>query len=158
MVKAVALLEVMWDWENLTTSAGYRGIAPSFYRIDDRNKTGSVLYNWLGHYDLLVTNACKELVSGPNQRGKPDKSWVRDNLAELWPFDLLLVCGRVAQATYSLDSAPHPCRVIECPHPAARQWDRRSLAFMRRLVQEGKESIEARMVRGQLMAFPLIPF
>lgn len=116
------------------------------------------LYDWLGHHDLLVTNACRELVSGPNQRGIPDKTWVRENLKELWPFDLLLVCGRVAQSTYDMSMAPHPCRIVECPHPAARMWDARSLSFMRRLVREGKESIETRIVRGQLMAFPLIPF
>lgn len=116
------------------------------------------LYDWLGHNDLLVTNACKELASSPSQKGIPDKTWVRENLAELWPFDLLLVCGRVAQATYDMSMAPHPCRIVECPHPAARMWNTRSLSFMRRLVQEGKESIYARIVRGQLMAFPLIPF
>lgn len=158
MAKVIALCDTMWDWENMTTSAGYREIAPSYYTISGDNHTGKRLYNWLGHYDLLVTNACKELVSGPNQRGTPDKTWVRANLAELWPFDLLLVCGRVAQGTYDLSMAPHPCRVIECPHPAARMWNARSLSFMRRLVREGKESIEARIVRGQLMAFPLIPF
>jgi hypothetical protein len=157
VAKAVAILQEMYDWHGLTSRAGYN-TAPRHFRISPRNFTGKRLYDWLGHNDLLVTDACKELVSGPNQRGKPDKNWVKDNLAELWPFELLLVCGKVAQRTYCLSSAPKPCRVIECPHPAARHWDRKSLDFMRRLVQEGKQSLEVRIVRGQLRAFPLIPF
>lgn len=154
---AVAILDTMWDWEAKTSEAGYAE-APRWFRINARNHSGRRLYDWLGHRNLLVTDACKELVTHAKGKGKPDKDWLRNNLAELWPFELLLVCGRVAQATYELSSAPHPCRIIECPHPAARAWTNASLAHMRRIVQEGTTSVSCEFNGPRLRVTRLIPF
>lgn len=168
MKKAVAILQEMWDWRSMSSSAGYVEQAPGYYRINPDNFTGKRLYWFLGEPglvvdDLLVTNACPELVTGPTMRGKANKQWVRDNLAELWPFDLLLVCGRVACNTYEQRSAPHPCRIIEMPHPAARTWDRVSLDRCRRFIQEGSQSLVLRFAKMdtgsyRLVAEKLIPF
>lgn len=159
MLKAVSILEVMYDWRSMTSSFGYAERAPEHYRINSENFTGKRLYYLLGNeYDLTVTNACPELVTGPTERGTPDKEWLRTNLAELWPFDLLLVCGRVALSTYEQRSAPHPCRIIEMPHPAARIWTREAMEKARRHVIEGTQSISLEFRRGKLVAERLIPF
>lgn len=163
MRKVVAILEVMWDWRSMTSSAGYEERAPGYYRINPDNFTGSRLYDWLGtegqyYDDLLVTNACPQLVCSPTQRGTPDKTWLRDNIKELLPFELLLVCGRVAQRTYEQGWIPRDIRIIELPHPAARVWTRESLAFAKRLIQEGKSSLCLEFRAGRLVAEPLIPF
>ena len=142
---AVAVLEVMWDWEARTSSAGYIDHAPTWFRINPHNHTGGRLYDWIGakgeHYDeLLVTNACKELVDSAKGRGKPDPKWLQENLLQLYPFDLLLVCGKVAKATYDFAYWKGKARIIETPHPAARLWSTASLERMRTIVQRGKIS------------------
>jgi hypothetical protein len=133
MFNVVAILETMWDWRQQTSAAGYRE-APHFFRINPHNFSGRRLYRLIGpDAKLLVTNACRELVSGPKQHGKPDPAWLAANLAEIEKrrpdsaaIDVLLVCGKVAQATYkACGYQSKTARVIEIPHPAARQvWTR----------------------------------
>lgn len=151
-MKVVAVLDTMWGW------CGLEKERTRHFRINPNNHSGRRLYWFLGHHDLLVTNACPELVSSAKGRGKPDRYWLRENLAELWPFDMLLVCGKVAQQTYEQRSAPHPCRIIEMPHPAARTWDRQSLDFARRLITSGKLSLHLGFKNRRLVAEKLIPF
>lgn len=154
MSKAVAILEVMWDWRAMTTSAGYAERAPEFFRINEDNFTGRRLYEWLGHYDLLVTNACPELVSSARGRGNPDVVWLHNNLADLQPFELLLVCGKVAQKTYIQNTSWYKRdgeRVVFCPHPAARAWTREGLAFCRRIIQEGANDVHLYFKRNRLI-------
>lgn len=162
--RAVAVLEVMWDWRAMTSSAGYRERAPGYYRINSENLTGSRLYAWLGkqgeYFDeLLVTNACPELVSSAKERGTPDAEWLAGNLKDLEPFQLLLVCGRVAQNTYCIPNrSENPCRIIELPHPAARQWSRKTLETAGRFIREGTIDLELYFDSGRLLARNLIPF
>lgn len=129
MIKVVAVLETMWDWEQQTSGAGYRQ-APRFFRINPRNHSGRRLYKLIGpDAHLLVTEACKELATHANQHGKPDPDWLYGNLVMLEPFDILLVCGLVARQTYQrcgyhLTSVAD---VVYMPHPAARQWTRQMI-------------------------------
>jgi hypothetical protein len=120
-MKIVAVLESMWDWRQMTSGAGYKE-APRSFRINPDNYSGKRLYRIVGRdADLHVTNACRELCGSANHHGKPDPVWLRENLELLAPLDVLLVCGKVAQATYAqtgLDFA----RKIDIPHPAARMW------------------------------------
>lgn len=146
MTRVVAILETMWDWRQQTSDAGYRQ-APKFFRINPKNFSGRRLYRLIGpNAQLLVTNACRELVSGPQHHGKPDPEWLAGNLAEIESrrpdsaaIDVLLVCGRVAQATfktcgYRLRS--ETARVIEIPHPAARSvWTAEYIAEVQRRIQ-----------------------
>jgi hypothetical protein len=161
MPKAVAILEVMWDWGAKTSSAGYTEQAPSYFRINPRNLTGGRLYKWLGKQgqyfdDLLVTNACPELVSSAKGRGKPDHNWLQTNLDELWPFDLLLVCGNVAQHTYLKLSNRPACRTLFVPHPAYRMWSTKNLKIVERFVQLGSIDLELYHKQGKLLAKQLV--
>jgi hypothetical protein len=98
-VNIVAVLESMWDWRQMTSGAGYKEACRSF-RINPDNYSGKRLYRIVGRdADLVVTNACRELCGSASQHGTPDPAWLRENLKLLAPFDLLLVCGKVAQAT-----------------------------------------------------------
>lgn len=141
----VAVLEVMWDWRAKTSRAGYAERAPEWYRINPTNFTGRRLYSWLGDQgeyfdDLKVTNACPELVTSAKGRGKPDQVWLLNNLSDLQPFDLLLVCGAVAQATYSEETSWYTRgreRVIYLPHPAARGWTNGGLELAGKTIREG---------------------
>ena len=108
----------------MTSGAGYVE-APKFFRINPKNHSGRRLYKLIGPgARLLVTNACRELVMGPEHHGKPDPSWLRDNLEELEThgFDLLLVCGKVVRAAFKSCGYSAKARVLEIPHPAARVW------------------------------------
>ena len=119
--KIVAVLESMWDWRQMTSGAGYRE-APRYFRINPENHSGKRLYRIVGNdADLFVTNACRELCGSANHHGTPDAEWLRENLKLLEPFDVLLVCGKVAQATYARSGYEFE-RTIEIPHPAARMW------------------------------------
>jgi len=71
---------------------------------------------------LLVTNACKELVSAANKHGTPDPEWLAANLTFLCSegANLVLLCGKVAQATYDRCRFTCSCEVLRIPHPAAR--------------------------------------
>lgn len=143
-MNVVAILETMWDWRGMTSGAGYQA-APRFFRINPENYSGRRLYKLCGpDAKLLVTNACRELVAGPKEHGKPDPLWLAENLAliesnrpDSASIDVLLVCGKVAQQTfkqcgYRLKSG----NIIEIPHPAARQvWTRDFLAQTAHLIQ-----------------------
>jgi hypothetical protein len=119
--KIVAVLDSMWDWRRRTTGAGHCE-APRYFRINPQNFSGKRLYRIAGRdTDLLVTNSCRELCSSANHHGTPDANWLFENLKILEPFDLLLICGKVAQATYALSGYEFE-RKIEMPHPAARMW------------------------------------
>lgn len=128
MIRVVAILETMWDWRQQTSDAGYSE-APRFFRINPQNFSGRRLYKLIGpNAKLLVTNACRELVSGPQHHGKPDPSWLAENLElieskhpESAPIDVMLVCGKVAQVTYRQSGyQSKTARVLQIPHPAAR--------------------------------------
>lgn len=123
-MNAIVMLEVMWDWRNVTSSAGYKSEAPRFFRINPNNHSGRRLHKWLTpQYEFLATNACPELVSSAKGRGTPSREWVKQNLTQIAVrrIDLMLVCGKVAQATYDHKDLPD-ARIIEIPHPAARFW------------------------------------
>lgn len=143
-VRVVAILETMWDWQQKTSSAGYSQ-APRFFRINPGNYSGRRLYKLIGPgAQLLVTNACKELVSSSKEHGTPDPEWLAGNLAEIEvnrtdsvAIDVLLVCGKVAQETFKKSGyKPLHARVLEIPHPAARQvWTRDYIQQVSRDIQ-----------------------
>lgn len=123
--KALVVLETMW---------GGNGKAPGLFRINPYNYSGKRLYSLLGHSDFWVTNACRELVSHANAHGKPDPEWLAQNLQRL-TYDLLLLCGKVAQQTYDRCGYVPPCRIERMPHPAARTWTKAELERWRTLLQ-----------------------
>lgn len=144
MTRVVAILEVMWDWRQMTSGAGYAE-APRYFQINPQNHSGRRLYRLVGlDASLVVTNACRELVTGPTQHGTPDPVWLAENLRILdgdildeQYIDLLLVCGKVAQRTFKVCKyRPRAARVIEIPHPAARSvWTREFIAETAKTIQ-----------------------
>lgn len=75
---------------------------------------------------------CRECQASANDHGKPDPEWVAENLKFLSSekTDLLLVCGKVAKATYEQCGYVFP-RVIFMDHPAARRWTGLGMEQMR---------------------------
>jgi len=140
MKRCVAILETMWDWLSMTSRAGYKQ-APRYFHINPDNHTGKRLYYFLDDkYSLLVTNVCRELVSGPNEHGKPNKVWLRNNLKRLMPIDLLLVCGNPAKETFAkvrsrFEDIP---KIVTMPHPAARMWSKDKLKITRDCILDKK--------------------
>lgn len=146
----VAILETMWDWRSMTSSAGYQK-APRYFRINPNNFSGRRLYKLIdGNGNLLVTNACMELASSAKEHGNPSPEWLAQNLqlmdvggvedhlnhtiqfnenVKQGKIDLLLVCGKVAQTTYKdCGYIPKNATVIEMPHPAARAyWNKETI-------------------------------
>lgn len=145
-MRVVAILETMWDWESATSAAGYKE-APRFFRINPRNYSGKRLYKLIGpDAQLLVTNACRELVSGPQHHGKPDSIWLAQNLElievrrpDSASIDVLLVCGKVAQKAFEQCTyKPKTARIVYMPHPAARQvWTREFIEQKANEIQKG---------------------
>jgi len=116
----------MWDWRSKTSEAGYRD-APRYFRINPLNTSGKRLYKLIGpNAALLVTDACRELVSSSKEHGTPDPKWLFENLTTLKNLDrmdVLLVCGKVAQSTYAkCGFDDEGIRVLHILHPAARTW------------------------------------
>lgn len=138
--RIVAILETMWDWRGMTSDAGYTE-APRFFSINPQNHSGRRLYKLVGpNATLLVTNACRQLATSAQGHGKPDPDWLRENLEDLSRgdgFDLLLVCGKVAQAAFKVCGFKSRARVVEMPHPAARRWTKALIAEMTERIQHG---------------------
>jgi hypothetical protein len=134
-MRIVAVLEVMWDWRNQTSAAGYHRQAPRHFRISPNNFSGRRLYKLVGDARLIVTNACRELVCSAKERGVPDPSWLAENLKALEPIDVLLLCGKVAQKTFHACGFRH-ATVIEIPHPAARgYWTKATISDAKQRIQ-----------------------
>lgn len=140
MIKVVAVLEVMWGRP--------KAVAPRWFKINPRNHSGRRLLYWTEGAELIVTNACKEVVASADQRGKPDHFWLMENLLELRP-PVLLLCGGVAQGTFTraLESGLRLPRtaVIRTQHPAARSWTRESMEQTRREIQREIVMAEAQI-------------
>lgn len=112
----VALLDSMW---------GNGGAAPRFFTINPHNFSGRRLYRMVGKgCRLQVTNCCPVMQTHANSHGQPSPEYVAENLRRAGSFKVLLVCGKVAQATYKASGyRPSPgVTVIEMMHPAARTW------------------------------------
>jgi hypothetical protein len=126
--RVVALLESMWG-----DRPGNPGIAPRAFHINPYNFSGSRLYRMMrgSNGRLLVTNCCKEMQTSAKGHGTPDPAYVAANLAWLKP-DLLLVCGRVAQRTYT--ASGYLCPVLLMPHPAARNWTNEALSSINKQI------------------------
>lgn len=150
----LAILEVMWDWRSMTSDAGYKRTAPRLYTINPYNFTGRRLYNWLDNkYDLRVTNACKELVSSASGKGTPDPEWLAESIKSMSPpVSLILICGKVAEATFNqipieewedIDYYLDGPKLIYCPHPAARTWNKESLQAIKTLIRKVDKNAKA---------------
>ncbi|MCK9568811.1 hypothetical protein M0R72_07720 [Candidatus Pacearchaeota archaeon] len=126
-IRCVAVLETMW---------GTEGKAPGMFRINPQNHTGRRLYWLLGHDNLWVTNACPQQVANARQHGKPDSEWLSYNLQRC-SYGLLLVCGKVAQATFAQCDYKPSCRILGMPHPAARTWTKAMLLEWQQRIQSG---------------------
>jgi hypothetical protein len=116
--KALVVLETMWG--------GNGGRAPRFFRINPNNFSGRRLYKLLGHDDFYVTNACPQYVENANRHGTPNPEWLATSLQRL-TYDLLLLCGRIAQETYDQCGYTPKCVILRMPHPAARMWTKQML-------------------------------
>lgn len=121
----IVVLEVMWgDPEDE---------APNFFWINTSwNHTGIRLAQMIGDRHVYVTNACRECVASPNHRGTPDPVRLQRNLESV-SFDVLLICGKVAQETYEASDyeLPTGCKAYYMKHPAARNWKRREIEEVR---------------------------
>ena len=131
-MQVVAILETMW---------GERaGRAPRYFKINPYNCSGRRLYKLIGPgHNLLVTNACRELVTSANKHGKPDAGWLLDNLMRLQP-DLILVCGKVAQKTFEETGynghEASKSEALYIAHPAARNWTSKRLKETQKQIQK----------------------
>ncbi len=64
-------------------------------------------------------------------------------------MDLVLVCGKVAQATYDR-TAVGDAKIIELPHPAFKSWTREGIALVGGVVTRG---VSARIVHREKQFF-----
>ena len=125
--KVAVVLETMWG--------DHVRRAPRWFRINQYNHSGKRLYKLVDSTDLLVTNACKYMVTSPNDHGKPDPVWLAENLQRVH-CDLLLVCGKVAQETFDKCRYTPLCKVLKMPHPAWRGWTKALLKEWQHLIKE----------------------
>jgi hypothetical protein len=159
-MRAVAILDVMWDPDK----AGRR--APRWFKINPQNHTGRRLYQWLkDKYELLVTNACPQIVNNAQGRGHADSTWLADNLQRLQPIDLLLVCGDTAFHTFDNTGTNigYADRVLLLPHPAFRGWSKQGIDLVGNLIEHGQSSAKISLRNGRFTASRLkeeefIPF
>jgi hypothetical protein len=128
MARIVVLLESMWGWGGFNTPGEE---TPRHFCINPRNFSGRRLYRLCSGEPFLVTNSCRYVQSCATAHGTPDTLWVYDNLRLLMPFELLLVCGKIAQSTFEQvkDRLP-PFRYLYMDHPAARRWSNAKLDDM----------------------------
>lgn len=138
----IAILETMWGW------CGLERDRTRWFTINENNHTGKRLYWFLGHSNLVVTNACPQTVGSANDHGTPCPKWLGENLRSLHAMkvpDLILVCGKVARQTFDLmDSLQTSARIVVIPHPAARMWTREALDETQIVIQKQTDDVEVR--------------
>jgi hypothetical protein len=134
----LAILDTMW---------GDDGVAPHWFPINPDNHSGRRLYRLTGarDWDVWVANACPQQTSHARLHGTPSPAWLRSCFSRIkspWQDSPLLVCGKVAQATYDEMIAicgKHPPihrgPVIRIMHPAARTWTKLEIARVQRLIR-----------------------
>lgn len=123
MKRVVAVLEVQW------------GPYPTpYFRINPYNFSGARLIKLVGHGNFYVTNACPGVVATAKGRGKPCAAWLAGNLARLQPA-VVLVCGRVARATFKRSMVGKAAKVLYLPHPAARTWTKQAIKRTSKRIQ-----------------------
>jgi hypothetical protein len=130
---AIVVLETMWDWCGLEQSR-YGNQGPPYFEINPDNHSGRRLYYLLDGVDFRVTNACPQVVSHSSQHGTPDVAWLTKNLQSV-TYDLLLVCGRVAQQTFRASTFRPTCPILNMKHPAARNWTNEEMDRWRGLIR-----------------------
>ncbi len=128
----VAVLDTMW---------GAGGRAPQWFLISDRNASGRRLYALTRsqYGNVAVVNACPQQASHANGHGTPDPVWLAASLRALPGHYTrrgvpLLVCGKVAQRTYSSALPPWNGPVLFIDHPAARCWTKAKIAAVTRQI------------------------
>lgn len=120
--RCVAVLDVMWG-----DRAADRG--PRWFTINPENHSGRRLYKLTVGFELVVTNACPQVVTSAKGRGVPSPDWLALNVTALAKCDpsasLFLVCGSTAHATWKaagLGEDVYGAAVLFTPHPAWRGW------------------------------------
>lgn len=135
-IRALAILDTMWG--------GRAGKAPRWFEINPNNFSGRRLYKFVGRDNqLLVTNACRELVTNSKEHGLVDHIWLGANLERCYRrmgTNLILVCGAIAAFTYRQIERPPDVRTLFLPHPAARNWTITAMADVAELIQNGFSS------------------
>lgn len=126
MKLVLAILQNMW---------GDHRFAPITFRISYTNHSGRRLYRFMpDHARLLVTNAAS--VCTPTAKGKAPTDLIHlASAINQQPWDLILICGKQAQAACMAIALP-PCPTIELPHPAWRWWNERLIEETRLIVAE----------------------
>lgn len=78
-----------------------------------------------------------------------------ERMKALKPFDLVLLCGTISCYMPATVNA----RLIEIPCPTDKRWGNRSLAYLKRLVQEGSSDVSIEFGwDNKLIVKPLCPF
>ena len=124
--RVVVVLAVQWGYPGDTVAR--------WFHINPYNHSGRRLIRLIGHGAFKVTNACPDIVYRADQQGTPDEAWLRHNLKSLRPA-VVLVCGRVAQATFERGMVPAGTKVFKLPHPAARTWTKQMIEQWSRRIQ-----------------------
>jgi uracil-DNA glycosylase len=127
MQRIVVVLAVQWGYPGDTVA---RWFHPNPY-----NHSGGRLIRLIGHGAFKMTNACSDIVYRATQQGTPDPAWLRRNLRALRP-DVVLVCGKVAQATFERGMVGKAAKVFKLPHPAARTWSKRMIEQWAKRIQK----------------------
>jgi len=73
-------------------------------------------------WDLLCINSCPYIVQSANHHGRPEPMYVAELLRRLVPYDVLLVCGAIAKATFRASPYKGYAPVLFIHHPAWRAW------------------------------------
>lgn len=134
-MKFLVVLDTMWG--------GAGDAAPRWFAINPLNVSGKRLYKVTGATfgEVLVTNACRQRVRSASLHGVPEPLWLYQSLVRVpkaWANAPLLVCGQVANATYSKvcklygTGSTHRGPVIRLKHPAARSWTKAEIARITR--------------------------
>jgi hypothetical protein len=135
-IECLAVLETMWDYR-VSNSKSFK--APRYFEINPLNFSGKRLYYFIGHENLLVTNACPSVVNNASQHAVPDVEWLDKNVNGI-EANLILVCGVVARNTFLQIKRPDT-RIIIMPHPAARNWTKGAMELMRDKIQNSQDSL-----------------
>jgi len=156
-LRTAAIVDMPWDG-NVKTSAtnpNYMAEAPEAFYLSPKNEWGKLLYEVLGHRNVLTINTIEPQADGVEVK------WLASTLSDL-PFQVLLICSATAQAIYEKILGVHPFhlksyRTVYLPAPSDK-WDDKALEAAGRFLQQGTSDLHLQFRGGRLRAKQLPPF
>lgn len=151
-------MKILVILQNMYSGIGVDKAAPVIFKINPRNKSGSIMLKICNHEvnKYVYFSNCSSICSGggANSKGKTDLEFVNKAIG-MFDWDVVIFGGNQSKQAY-LDLQVKPtCQVILMPHPASRNLTN-SLKNIARKIVGKKTSFELIQLKNRKVKMNVI--